>query len=245
MALNRSPYQGVLNIVRFNWHFYLLAGGTLSILLLLRDWLPAPLPDLALAGIVLAVGSILVSLGVSHYVYDRSALYRLSSLAEADGRHLFNIHAGFDETSAILRDRFPDATVTIGDFYDPALHTEVSIRRARRAYPPSPGTVPVTTTALPFPTDTFDASLAILSAHEIRVEAERIQFFRELRRVTKPTGKIYVTEHLRDGPNFLAYTIGFLHFYSRPTWLTTFRQAGLKVEQEIKTTPFITTFVLA
>jgi SAM-dependent methyltransferase len=122
--------------------------------------------------------------------------------------------------------------------------TEVSIRRARRAYPPAPGTVPVTTTALPFPTDTFDTALAILSAHEIRSEAERIQFFRELRRVTQPTGKIYLTEHLRDGPNFLAYTIGFLHFHSRATWLTTFQRAGLVVTREIKTTPFITTFIL-
>src|SRR5690606_25188876 len=92
--------------------------------------------------------------------------------------------------------------------------------------------------------NTFDKSIAIFSAHEIRNEKERVQFFKELNRTTKPTGQVLVTEHLRDWKNFLVYTIGFLHFYSRKTWLRTFEQADLTVKQEIKTTPFITTFIL-
>ena len=85
----------------------------------------------------------------------------------------------------------------------------------------------------------------ILAAHEIREEQERIQFFKELRRIVKSKGSIYITEHLRDIPNFLAYNIGFFHFYTRSTWLKTFQKAALNVEKEIKITPFISTFILS
>ena len=59
-----------------------------------------------------------------------------------------------------------------------------------------------------------------------------------------PKGQVIVTEHLRDTANFIAYNIGFLHFHSKETWLQTFRNAGFKVFQEIKITPFISTFIL-
>ena len=74
---------------------------------------------------------------------------------------------------------------------------------------------------------------------------KRTAFFRELRRVLKPDGEIFVTEHFRDLPNFLAYTIGCFHFLSRArTWERTFAEAGLRIAREQKTTPFITTFIL-
>lgn len=243
MDLNRKPYQGVLNIVRFNWHFYLIAGGVLASVVLLHDRLP--LPYLILSGAFLVLLTLVISLLVSYYVYDISDLYELNWLEGAAGQSILNINAGFDETSAIVRRKFPHAKLTICDFYDPARHTEVSIRRARKAYPPAPATLAVDTENLPFADRTFDRILAILSAHEIRDAVERVRFFRELRRTLKPTGRIFVTEHLRDRNNFLAYTVGFLHFHSRRTWLTTFDRAGLILVREIKTTPFITTFVLA
>jgi hypothetical protein len=52
-------------------------------------------------------------------------------------------------------------------------------------------------------------------------------------------------EHLRDPANFLAYTIGFLHFYSRATWRAAFRGAGLHLLREQKLTPFISAFILS
>ena len=89
-----------------------------------------------------------------------------------------------------------------------------------------------------------DKILLILAAHEIRNGNERIAFFKELNRIIKPTGQIYVTEHLRDTANFIAYNIGFFHFYSKKSWLDTFAKANLAISQEIKQTPFISTFIL-
>ena len=130
------------------------------------------------------------------------------------------------------------------DFYDPAKHTEVSIRRAREAYPPFPNTQQVKPADLPLQDNSADKIFAILSAHEIRNEIERKSFFQELRRVLSPTGQIIVTEHLRDTANFLAYNIGAFHFHSKASWLKAFQSSGLRVSEEIKITPFITTFIL-
>jgi SAM-dependent methyltransferase len=130
------------------------------------------------------------------------------------------------------------------DFYDPAKHTEVSIRRARQAYPPYPGTLSANTAQLPFADGFFDISCVIFAAHEIRDDAERASFFQELKRVTKAGEQIYVTEHLRDLPNFLVYTIGFFHFLPQKAWFRTFEAAGLTLVKMEKATPFVTTFVL-
>jgi ubiquinone/menaquinone biosynthesis C-methylase UbiE len=197
-----------------------------------------------LLGALLAILTLAVSLIISFYIYDLSNLYQLNWLSNGDNKTVLTINAGFDETSGIIRDKFPKVDLTICDFYDRKKHTEVSIKRARKAYPPLENTVQVSTNRLPFPDNSFDHSLAILSAHEIRNEKERIDFFKELERVTKSTGEIVITEHLRDMTNFMAYTIGFFHFHSKSTWLRTFRQANLKVKQEMKITPFITTFIL-
>ncbi len=244
MQLKRKPLQGVSNIIRFNWHFYLMALLVFIGLMLLKSYLSQPLQIILNIGMAFAILTLMSSLFVSFYVYDLSDLYQLKWIENAKHKKLLNINAGFDETSEIIINKFPQANLTICDFYNPDKHTEISIKRARIAYPPFPNTVSVSTEALPFDEDTFDQSFAILSAHEIRNEAERIQFFKSLNSVTKASGQIFVTEHLRDFNNFMAYTIGFFHFHSRQTWLRTFHQAGLMVTKEIKTTPFITTFVL-
>ena len=247
MEVNRNRFQGIINVVRFNRHFYfmsLIIIFTLtSTVRLFPDTFQTPL----FIGIGLAVIINFISLAVSFYVYDVSDLYKikwLDKLSKATTKRLLNINAGFDETSEIILRKFPEAELTICDFFDPEKHTEVSIKRARKAYPPKPGTVNVSSTHLPFSDNSFDVAMAVLSAHKIRNENEREEFFRELNRVLSTSGRIYVTEHLRDWNNFLAYTIGVLHFHSRKSWLQSFDRADLIVVQEMKTTPFITTFIL-
>lgn len=245
MEIKRKPFQGVSNIIRFNWHFYVFAIGAIGVLLLLASMLEATLQHTAHILCLFVFNSMAVSLLASFYVYDLSDLYELKWMGkENSDQVIINIHSGFDETSRLLIHAFPQAFLSVFDFYDPVKHTEVSIKRARKAYPAFPGTQDITTDYIPLTDASVDKIVVALSAHEIRNEEERIRFFKELFRVVKPLGKIYVTEHLRDLPNFLVYNIGFFHFHSKNTWQQTYQQSGLHIQQEIKTTPFISTFIL-
>jgi hypothetical protein len=51
-----------------------------------------------------------------------------------------------------------------------------------------------------------------------------------------------MVEHLRDFPNFLAFTVGFTHFFSRAAWKNAFEQAGFSSFRETKFTPFMSIF---
>ncbi|MGY2134900.1 class I SAM-dependent methyltransferase [Hymenobacter sp. HD11105] len=243
----RQRGQGVGNIIRFNWPFYAGAVGVVLLLAAGAIYASAAVRPYTYALLGLVAVPTLVSLLVSYYVYDTSPLYRLEWLDDSglsDPHTVVNVHAGFDETSQLLRQRYPEAELLVLDFYDPAAQTEVSIRRARAAYPPFAGTQRVVAHALPLPDATADLVVVFLAAHELRQPAHRIGFFRELRRSLRPQGSLVVVEHLRDPANFLAYTIGFLHFYSRATWLGVFRAAGLVVAEEKKITPFLSAFIL-
>jgi ubiquinone/menaquinone biosynthesis C-methylase UbiE len=246
MGKIRKPFQGVSNIVRFNWHFYVLS--LVAILLILwanyANKLPLFYTNILLFFIITPT---LISLFVSYYVYDFSGLYKLDWL---DDMFLFpnktklNINAGFDETSVLLKEKYPNSELIVFDFYDSEKHTEVSIKRARNAYPPYPNTVSIITSKLPLPDKSIDIIFVTFAAHEIRNDSERVIFFKELHRVLAKNGKIVVTEHLRDLPNFLAYNIGFFHFMSKKSWYTTFENSEFEISKEQIITPFISTFIL-
>jgi O-methyltransferase domain len=239
--VTRTAFQGLTNIIRFNWHFYALSLLFIVTGLFFRQWIPVQI----LLGLIL-LGSLL-SLGVSWYIYDGSGLYQLRWLDElhiAPGQRMVNIHAGFDETSQLLRQKYPEATLLVFDFYDPVKHTEISIERARKAYAPYPGTQTISTTAIPLPAASADVIFLLLAAHEIREEAERRHFFAQLHQLLPAHGKIIVLEHLRDVRNFVAYNVGCLHFFSGANWKRTFAAAQFHMEKEMKITPFLSAFIL-
>lgn len=241
----RKPLQGVRNIICFNWHFYAIAVAFIAIATVGTTLLQPPFKIIAGIAIGLTVISLFVSLFVSWYIYDRYPLYAFNWIPEAHHScQILNIHSGLDETSRILKQKFTNATITIMDFYNPVIHTEVSIKRARKRYPPLPGTRNIQTTAIDFSSGSTDLIFLILSAHEIRDTKERILFLKELSRLLQPEGRIYIMEHLRNFENFIAYTIGFLHFYSYNNWHRTFRDGGLSVVRELNQTPFIKVFEL-
>jgi hypothetical protein len=245
--IGRKPFQGITNIVRFNWHFYVIAFVLIIVMAFTLKLLPSTFHILAIIILSLAITGIVISLAVSWYIYDHSDLYSLNwlnSLLAVDGKQLVNINAGFDETSALLSQKYPDSHLLVFNFYDPARHTEISIERARKAYPAYPGTISINTNNIPLKPDSADYIFLLLAAHEIRNQEERIEFFRQLRNALTADGKIIVTEHQRDINNFIAYNIGFFHFFSPGTWEQTFTNAGLYKEATFKLTPFISTFVL-
>ena len=247
MANLRTPFQGVWNIIRFNWHFYIMAIIAVFFIFWVTNKVNKPFKFyLKLIGFLILL-STSISLLVSFYVYDLSKLYEFKWLDEMLGNKaskIVNINAGFDETSVLLESKFKHAELVVLDFYDPSKHTEISIKRARKAYPPFPNTLEVATSNLIVKDGVADWVFAILTAHEIRNPKERIIFCKELRRILKSDGNIVIVEHLRDIQNFLAFNIGFFHFFSRKTWLKTFKNADLHVEKLISITPFIKLFIL-
>ena len=75
------------------------------------------------------------------------------------------------------------------------------------------------------------------AAHEIRSHKEKVTFLKECNRICKPNGKVITVEHLRDIPNFFAFSIGFTHFFSRETWKKAFNEAGFSTFEETKFYP--------
>ncbi len=248
MEIVRGPLQGVYQIVRFNWPFFVQALVGIIALFALSLVLDGALQVVVVLIVISIVLAVTVSLFVSFYVYDLSSLYSLDwlhSLKVRQGERIVNIHAGFDETSALLQRKFPHSSLAVCDFYEPEKHTEPSIRRARKACAAHPGTIPVLTTNLPLAEGSVDKVFLIFSAHEIRNVEERQQFFQELSRILSKEGVIILVEHLRDIPNLLAYNLGFLHFHSWSSWARSFQNAHLVLKQKRKITPFVTVAFLA
>jgi SAM-dependent methyltransferase len=254
LPATRARWQGVVNVVRFNWPLY-AAGFTAASLAIAAallvpryPWLVAVLWAAGAAGVYFLLGSLLVSL----WVYDLSPLYRfewIPGVVAAGPRRILNLHSGFDESSAALRGRFINARLDVMDFYDAQTMTEPSIARARRYQERSrPAelaaiTQSVSPDALPVEDDCIDAAFAILAAHEIRRPEDRVRFFSEIARVLRVGGRLIVVEHLRNPANFLAFGPQFTHFYSRAVWLDLARGAGFALVKESRITPFIGLFV--
>ena len=241
----RKPFQGVSNIVRFNWHFFAIGFVLILFALVFAAYLNNQYSSLLHISAAIGFCSMIMPLAVSYHVYDLSGLYSFDWINPNQTEQLIvNINAGFDETSTMLQQKFKSAELVVFDFYDPKLHTEVSIKRARKAYPAYAKTKQIKNNHIPLADNSADKIFLIFAAHEIRQVDERIEFFKELQRIIKPEGEIYITEHLRDLPNFLAYNLGAFHFYAKATWLAIFNAANLSIRQETKTTAFITNFIL-
>ncbi len=245
----RSSWEGVANIVRFNRPLYLrsvlvIAGVGIFVQV---PWLP---PFLKIVGtIVMGISGfyLVASLIVSHWIYDRSALYDLDWLERAVRKtpdDAVNLTSGFDETTLRLKNRYPKANFMTLDFYDPERHTEPSIARARAYRPPLPEVIPVQLPHLNLLPGSLDLALGILALHEIRDAEERANLFVELAAALRPGGRCIVVEHLRDWANFLAFGPGFLHFFARKAWLKAAITPTLKLVDEFSITPFIRVFVL-
>jgi ubiquinone/menaquinone biosynthesis C-methylase UbiE len=246
MELTRKPFQGVLNILSFNRHFYI--AGFLVLALIVLCSLIFHWPNNITKFIVIGFSyGLLMPLLISAFIYDFSGYYNLKwierlELKDTSHTQIININAGFDETSYLLKRHFKNSNLQVFDFYNPKNHTEPAIVRARKISNVFPNTQCIETDTLPLQDNSVDLIFLLSSAHEIRSYKEKVTFFKECKRVCKPEGKIIMTEHLRDIPNFLAFSIGFTHFFSKKTWLKAYSEAGFSSMSEIKFTPFMSIF---
>lgn len=247
-AAARGQFDGVLQIVRYNWPFYGAAvvggAGIVALVLLLRP--PSLISLVLIAGAAAAIFWLAISLAVSHYVYDRSDLYRWQWIRQRvmqDPRHVVNIHAGLDETSVALQEIFPASEVTILDVYDDEEMPEPSITRARRDAGGALASVSADFRALPLDPESADLVSLIFVAHELRRREAKEALFGEIARILKPGGRLLLVEHLRDTWNFLAFGPGAFHFFPRREWLLVGQAAGLQLTAELKRTAFVRAFV--
>jgi SAM-dependent methyltransferase len=246
MDLKRRKFQGVLNILSFNRHFYVFGGIALA-LLILCHWVFGWPEYLFWIIIAAFIYGLIMPLAVSAYVYDFSGYYNFNwlgkyQLQDGEKKLFLNINAGFDETSYIIHHLFSKATLRVFDFYNPAQHTELAIVRARKVSLVYPGTQVIKTDAIPLQDHSADVIFLLSAVHEIRAHKEKVRFLKECHRLCKPDGQVIMVEHLCDFPNFLAFSIGFTHFFSRKTWINAFREAGFTAIDETKFTPFMSVF---
>jgi ubiquinone/menaquinone biosynthesis C-methylase UbiE len=244
----RGQFDGVLQIVRYNWTLYLVAifvcALVVGVVLVIHP--PAALAGLLILGAVAAVFWLALSLAVSHYVYDRSDLYRWEWIRERvapSPRQVVNVHAGLDETSLALHEMYPAAEVTILDIYDPAEMPEPSIARARREARSMLASVNADFRGLPLQAASVDLMTLIFVAHELRRPAAKEAFFREASRVLQPEGRLLLVEHLRNAWNLAAFGPGAFHFFPRHEWLRVAHAAGFQLVEEISRTVFVRAFV--
>lgn len=246
MEIKRRNFQGVLNILNFNRHYYVFGIAALSLIItshLIFWW-----SDLLYWIIVSAfIYGLIMPLIVSAYVYDFSGYYNFRwlknySSSVIDPKHILNINAGFDETSFIIKNIFPHSELKVFDFYNAKQHTEPAIVRARKVSLIYPGTQQIMSNSIPVKNNSVDIIFLLSAAHEIRSMQEKVQFLQECHRVCKPTGSIIMIEHLRDFPNFIAFSIGYTHFFSKKTWKEAFTKAGFISFTETKFTPFLSIF---
>ena len=246
MEIERKKFQGVLNILSFNRHFYII--GCIVLGLITMSWILFNWSNLLYYIIVSGFTyGLLMPLIISAYVYDFSGYYDFEwlkdcNIPDSNSKKIININAGFDETSFILKRHFPKSDLQVFDFYNPKQHTESAIVRARKASLVYPKTQQINTDTIPLEEKSTDVIFLLSAAHEIRSFREKVSFLKECRRVCKPGGKVIMIEHLRDLPNFLAFSIGFTHFFSRNTWEKAYIEAGFTLIEETKFTPFISIF---
>lgn len=244
----RSQYEGLKRVIRFNWQYYLaalvlnLAFATAAAVL----ELPPAVRLLLVAGVVLTTALSITSLAASHWVYDRSSLSAylwLRQLSPSPERVVTAV-AGYDETGGKLVSVYPNADISMVNFYKSLPIKEPSIIRAASQYPVAGRILSEELSGWPLQDGAADLVLVMFAAHEIRQKNDRDRFFAECARVVNSDGQVVLVEHLRDASNFVAYGPGAFHFLPKSEWLRCAKSSGLEISKEFKITPFVGVFVL-
>lgn len=209
----------------------------------------SPVPDLVrvvgAAGALVALYLLVASTLVTFLVFERSGLTRYAWLPDFLGgppARWVNVTTGFDDTTGTLARLWPDSSMLAVDWFDPSVDHEAALLRARAIRPPvriavRPGD------SLPVADASVDAVFLLLAAHEVRDQHGRTTLFSDIARILEPGGRLVIVEHARDLANGLAFGPGVLHFHPPTVWRLAGTQAGLRLIDEARRTPFVRVFV--
>jgi SAM-dependent methyltransferase len=248
-ADEKSPYDGMLRVVKFNWPLYAAAFAAVLMCLCfaLMPQMSSSLRILSGALAILATYQTVASLVASHSVYDLSIIkgWRwLPDVKSGDKLNIVNVHSGYDETSGALCELFPQSQISVIDLYPSLKQREPSIARARALYPPKSEPICTTVSGWPVADHSVDLILIALAAHELREPALREELFGQVKSVLAPDGRVVLVEHLRDLANFAAFGPGFLHFIAESEWRRCIGVAGLQILKCYRITPLVGVFIL-
>ncbi|WP_374445335.1 methyltransferase domain-containing protein [Epilithonimonas sp.] len=191
---------------------------------------------------VLIIINIIASIVASYLLYDKSDLYDVEMLNKiVDFKNIENailIHASFDPLSQKIEEKFPSTKLTTCDIYGNRHEHESGIKVSKKVFPPNPKEIKINPSELPFEDNSQDIVLAVTAVHEILNHEKRVLFFKEAKRILKSDGKIILSEQFRDSVNFIFFNIGAFHFLSENQWKNAIYEAGLRIKENSKITPF-------
>jgi hypothetical protein len=241
MPASRTRLAGVRMVLRYNWPLYLtgVAATGAAAAVASAPQIPGVVRHAGLTGAVAGTWLSAASLVATWWAYDHSELYRWTWLERAlpdPPRDWLVVHAGLDEASPALRERWPQARGATLDVHAGRLPMTASLARARRVT--RAGHRPDGAAEIG-EAGQLDAVVAFLSAHELRRRADRDQLIRELTGPLRPGGRLVIVEHVRDVRNAIAYGPAVTHFLPSGEWRRAIRQGGLEIVHDERLTPFL------
>ncbi|WP_394758637.1 hypothetical protein [Flavobacterium sp.] len=169
MEIKRKPFQGVINILSFNRHFYVF--GLVALTLIITSHILFSWSNILYWIILLSfIYGLTMPLIVSAYVYDFSGYYDFNwlkklNLTDSKDTKILNINAGFDETSFIIKNLFPKSDLKVFDFYNSKQHTEPAIIRARKVSLVYPNTQQIISNSIPLKDNSVDYIFLLSAVH--------------------------------------------------------------------------------
>jgi SAM-dependent methyltransferase len=232
-------------VIRFNWPKYLAAITLLAVAVAVtRTHAPLWIRYLLWAACLPGCAWTLTSLAATWWAYDHAKVYEHLADGLPGSGTWAAVHAGFDDSLPVLRELLARPPAAIAEI---ALTPGPSLRRARNLEKQKSGSnalsaerpKPPPTRPHLLPAGSLDTVFVTFAVHEVRDRAGQRELFTALRRSLRPGGRVVLTEHSRDTPNFAVYGPGALHFQPLRTWHTRAAEAGLTRESLLRITPFI------
>ena len=231
-------------VILFNKDKIIIGVGVSIISFLTSFYTSTPLSQILVTLSCLILINIIAAIIASYVLYDKSELYSpkklFKNISFKEDDKVILLHASFDPVSSELEKMFKVDNFKVYNIYGNRHEHEheSAIKISEQSFPPNERDIKINPTKFPDNSDTYDYLFAITSIHEILTHTERVEFFKEAKRILKKDGTLIVCEQMRSTVNFLFFNFGFLHFVSMRNWKKAINEAGMNIETENSLTPF-------